>query len=65
MQNWKHEYKGRNMNFADTYYKKTIIQKLFGPDELLTVFCAGTNMPLVQCSDDTGNDRVFVLEKEE
>lgn len=53
------------MNFADNYYKKTILQKLFSAQELLTVFCLGTNMPLVQCSEDTGNDRVFVLEKEE
>ena len=52
------------MNFADQYYKKNIIQRLLGQGELLTVFCVGTNMPLVECSEKTCNDRVYVLENE-
>ncbi|MBQ9030981.1 MAG: SseB family protein [Parasporobacterium sp.] len=53
------------MNFADNYYQKTLVAKLFGKDDLLTVFCAATNMPLVECSEEECADRVFVFEKEE
>lgn len=52
------------MNFADTYYKKTIIQNMFGQDDLVTVFCSATNMPLVECSKETCNDRIYVLDHE-
>lgn len=54
-----------NVNFADGYYKKSILQKIGGNTEILTAFCAATNMPLVECSPDTFNDQVFVLESED
>ena len=53
------------MNFADGYYKKSILQKLTGNNEILTVFCSATNMPLVECSEESFNDQVFVVETED
>ncbi len=52
------------MNFIDNY-KKSIIQKLLSHQEILTVYCAGTNMPLVECGQDTFADRVYVFDSDE
>lgn len=53
------------MNFADSYYKKSLIQKLMTRKELLIAYCAATNMPLVECNQETFNDQVFLFETEE
>ncbi len=52
------------MNFIDNY-KKNIIQKLLSHQEILTVYCAATNMPLVVCGEDTFADRVYVFDSDE
>lgn len=52
------------MNFIDNY-KKSIIQKLLSHQEILTVYCAGSNMPLVECGQDTFADRVYVFDSDE
>ena len=53
------------MNFADNYYKKNIITKLVGKEELLAAYCVSTNMPLVECSTESFNDRVYVFAQED
>jgi len=52
------------MNFIDNY-KKSVIQKLLSHQEILTVYCAGSNMPLVECGQDTFADRVYVFDSDE
>jgi len=50
------------MNFAN---RMQIIQKIMKADKLLTAYCVQTNMPLVDCSSETFNDRAFAFENEE
>lgn len=52
------------MNFIDNY-RKSIIQKLVSQKEILTVYCAATNMPLVECGEETFADRVYVFDSDE
>lgn len=52
------------MNFIDKY-RQDIIRKLLSHQEILTVNCAGTNMPLIECGEDTFADRVYVFDSEE
>lgn len=52
------------MNFIDNY-RKSIIQKLLSHQEILTVYCAGSNMPLIECGEDTFADRVYAFDSDE
>ena len=52
------------MNFIENY-KKSIIQKLLSHSEILTVYCAGSNMPLFECGEETFADRVYVFDSDE
>ena len=50
------------MNFAN---KMQIIQKIVQSEQLVAAYGAATNMPLVDCSNETFNDRAFAFESEE
>ena len=50
------------MNFAN---KMQIIQKIVQSEKLVTAYNAATNMPLIDCSSETFNDRAFAFENEE
>ena len=42
-----------------------LIRKILAKTSLICAFCAYTNMPLVVCDEETGNDQVWLFEKEE
>ena len=50
------------MNFAN---KMQIIQKIVQSEQLVTAYSAATNMPLIDCSNETFNDRAFAFENED
>ena len=50
------------VNFAN---KMQIIQKIVQSEQLVTAYCAASNMPLIDCSNETFNDRAFAFENEE
>ena len=51
------------MNFIEKY-KIEIMKQFMGMKEIITVYCAASNMPYVECGEETFNDRVYVFESE-
>ena len=41
-----------------------MIRKIKSKTKMYVAYCAYTNMPLVECDPETGNDRIFIFEKE-
>lgn len=50
---------------ADKNKKMLVIQKIMKQPETLTVFSVATNMPLVECNEESFNDQVYIFENED
>ena len=41
-----------------------MIRKIQSKTKIFVAYCAYTNMPFVECDDETGNDRIYIFESE-
>ncbi len=42
-----------------------LVRKILAKTSLICPYCVSTNMPLVNCDEETGNDQVWIFEKEQ